>query len=210
MHGWFGLTSIAAISAVLTGIMAQMADGPFSTTSPIAAALNTFCYWTVDTNILVAIAAAAIAYPSDRTSRWLPELLPTALSGIALTGLVFNTMMRDDRGHGVRALHSDLAHIAVPAMMIGGWLLFMPRPTLRWRGLLWAFAFGMSWSVATFWRGMVSGYYPYNFINAEALGYVATFLNTMEFTTVYLAVGSFCIALQKIKIHFICRHGGEP
>jgi len=43
---------------------------------------------------------------------------------------MLNTLLRDGQRDGLQELHAELAHVAVPILMVVGWALFGPRRNL--------------------------------------------------------------------------------
>lgn len=101
-----------------------------------------------------------------------------SLLGITITGIVYAVVLaplHDPRGIGAWTNAGE--HYVVPVMTLVGWLLLGPRPRITGavvaRALLWPVAW-IGWILA---QGVVTGWYPYGFMDAAELGYAAALRN---------------------------------
>jgi hypothetical protein len=78
---------------------------------------------------------------------------------------------------GADYLADKLLHIATPALILVGWLVFGPRG-LATRRDVWAFlVLPVGWLVYTLVRGAFVGWYPYPFLDVDLHGYGVALLN---------------------------------
>ncbi|WP_432483662.1 Pr6Pr family membrane protein [Kineococcus esterisolvens] len=141
--------------------------------------LRLFSYFTVQSNLLVLAVSATLALRPDRDGAGWRVLRLDALLGIAITGVVYTTLLAP----GVRLDGADrwvnaVEHHAAPVAALAGWVLFGPRPRLERRTLLLAFAWPLAWVAWTFAHGAATGWYPYPFLDAASAGYAAALLGT--------------------------------
>ncbi|MCI2239372.1 Pr6Pr family membrane protein [Paenibacillus sp. TRM 82003] len=136
-------------------------------------------YFTVQSNLLVLGACATLAVRPDRDGPAWRVLRLDALLGITITGVVYATLLAPDvQLQGVDRWIDAVEHYGAPAATLAGWLLFGPRPRLDRRTLLLAFAWPLAWVVWTFAHGALTGWYPYPFLDAAAIGYPAALAAT--------------------------------
>ena len=127
-RAWFGLTALAVLAGLVIQLIAVIdpEDGRFATTGQRM--LNVFCFFTVQSNILVGITTGLLALRLERPAFVFRVLRLTALVSIAVTGVVYHvalSQLRELDGYGLIADH--LLHTAVPLLAVIGWLLFGPR-----------------------------------------------------------------------------------
>ena len=148
---------IMAISAVVIEIVFQ--KGPNS-------GLNILSYFTIQSNLIVAVALALnIFYRSD-TPGWLSILKSGAAIWILVTGLVFHFLLSQVyHPVGILLVSNIMLHYLVPIGVQLNWLIFEKKGTYRhqytfiWIGYPTVFAF------ASLLRAKIDGFYPYWFIN---------------------------------------------
>ena len=154
----------------MLGVTVNAARDPFSLGSHVAAGLNAFAYWTIDANLLSMLAGIAVLSDRWARSKLGAALLLTALVAISQTCIVFNLVLRDGHQTGLQAIHAELAHVIVPVLVVGGWVAFVPRGTLRAGSAIWPVLFATFWIAATLARGGVIGKFPYKFLDFSQIG----------------------------------------
>lgn len=129
-------------------------------------------YFTIQSNIFVLVASVVLARSPARDGRVWRVVRLDALLAIAVTGIVYNTVLaRLVHLDGIALWTNAALHIVSPTITLGVWLLVGPRPRITWSAVAWAFVWPVAWIVYTFVRGAVTGWYPYPFMNASTLGY---------------------------------------
>jgi hypothetical protein len=171
-RSWFAVNVLVVVAglAVQVSVTAGATGGRFS--SPAARVANLFCFFTIDSNLLVAFTSAAFALGLARPRTLFQVLRLDALVGIAVTGVVFQVALsglNDLSGWG--AFADNMLHKVSPILCVLGWLLFGPRGLLGWRVVWWSLLFPLGWLVFTLIRGAIIDFYPYPFVDVTALGY---------------------------------------
>ena len=178
-NGVIGLLVLAALVAqsVLT---ARTGTVPLPTRF-----IRMFSFFTVQSNILVGIAAFSLALAPGRDGRWWRVLRLDALVGISVTGVVYTTVLRTQHQlHGWAVVTDGVFHYLVPLATVAGWLAFGPRRRCDARTALWALAWPLAWLAYTLLHGYVTGWYPYPFIDVTRHGYGGVALNSLAVTAV--------------------------
>jgi hypothetical protein len=146
-----------------------------------ASVVNLFSYFTIQSNILVMIAAALIAKRPDRGGTAFGILRLAGLVGITITGLIFATVLAGTADfEGLAWWYDKIFHYVVPAMTVGGFFFLHPRTRLG-RSSWWFIGWAVAWLAYTLIRGAVShpGYraphgrlsdVPYDFLDADRHG----------------------------------------
>ncbi|WP_432549020.1 Pr6Pr family membrane protein [Kineococcus arenarius] len=141
--------------------------------------MRLFSYFTIQSNVLVLAAAASLTLRPDRDGPAWRVLRLDALLGITITGVVYATVLGPGLQHsGVDWWVNAAVHYVSPVASVLGWLLFGPRPRLDRRTLVLAFAWPLAWVAWTFAHGAATGWYPYPFLDASAIGVPAALAGT--------------------------------
>jgi hypothetical protein len=144
-----------------------------------------FSYFTIQSNLLVAIAAVGLALAPDRDGALWRVLRLDGLIGISVTGVVYTTVLRvPDHLHGWAAATDAVFHYAVPLATVLGWLAFGPRPRCDVRTVAWSLVWPVAWIIYTLLHGSVTHWYPYPFIDVTVHGYGLVLLNAFAVAAV--------------------------
>jgi hypothetical protein len=154
-------------------------------------------YFTVQSNILVAVTSAALVLRPNRVGRLWGVLRLDALFGIAVTGIVYSTLLRGVvELHGAAAITNALLHYVGPLMAVLGWLLFGPRPHINENTLMLSLIWPGLYVGYTFAHGAVSHWYPYPFIDVTTHGYVTVVRNGIGLILLLVGVGALFMYLD--------------
>ena len=144
-------------------------------------------YFTIQSNLLVAVTAVQLARDPLRDGRWWRPVRAAALVGITVTGLVHFVLLRPLLDlHGASWAADKLLHMVVPVVAIIGWLVAGPRPRAPWRDALAALAWPVAWLAWTLVVGAVSGWYPYPFLDVGAKGAASVAVTCVGVTLLFL------------------------
>ncbi len=191
---WHGLTAlVAAVALVVQVALVVSGESVLVTTGevpPTSVRLARFAsYFTVQSNALVLLTSAALALRPDRDGWAWRVLRLDALLGITVTGLVHWFLLRPLLDlEGASYVTDTLLHVAVPALALGGWLLFGPRPRLATDLLLPALGWPVAWLVFTVLRGAGTGWYPYPFLDVGVRGGAAVAATSVGVAALLVAV----------------------
>jgi hypothetical protein len=187
----------AAIAAIAwTGLGLQF-HATFGQLHSVAATLWTiFLYFTVITNLLVAIVFTAQAFGWSRIAT--PFNLGGVTIAILLVGIVYITLLNGSLElSGGAKLADTLNHKVTPVLVGLYWLFVAKKGRLDWNDpAKWAllplayFAYGL-------WRGHVEGKYPYPFMNLARLGWPQTLVNAVAMAMGFIAVGYVMVWLDR-------------
>ncbi|MCR6489870.1 Pr6Pr family membrane protein [Amycolatopsis sp. OK19-0408] len=197
MHGskltrvWFGVTTLVALTGLVTQVIATAGDttGQFRTAAGRIA--NLFCYFTIDSNLLVTVTSALVALGLARGGLF-RVLWLDALVGIIVTGIVYQVALEGlYELHGLSLFSDTMLHKVTPLLFVAGWVVAGPRHAPAWRTVWWSLVYPLAWLAFTLPRGAITGFYPYPFVDAAALGYGQVTLNCV-------GIGLFFVALAAI------------
>ncbi|VTR77865.1 Pr6Pr family membrane protein [Cellulomonas hominis] len=186
------LLALAATAGVLLELGRALADGPGDAGTMAERLTRLFSYFTIQSNILVAVASGLLAAQPLRTGRVRAVLHLDALLCIGVTGVVYHAVLADSAAVLTPSgrLANLLLHTVTPVGAWLVWLLVGPRPRFGGSTVAWAVAYPLAWIAYTFVRGAVVGWYPYPFLDAGAIG-----LSTAVRNTAAVAVGFLVLAV---------------
>lgn len=190
-RGWHSLTLIVVAAALIlqVGLVIQ-GQAVLSETQvpPLSTRLwHLVGYFTIQSNVLAAVAAATLVRNPDRDGPLWRVLRIDAVLGITLTGLVHFFLLRPLQDlEGLNAVADAGLHLAVPVLVLTGWLIFGPRPRLTMSTLLWSLLWPVAWLVVTLLLGAATQWYPYPFLDVDARGLGAVLLTCGAVTLVFL------------------------
>ena len=146
-----------------------------------------FAYFTIQSNVLVALTSTALARdPALDRPAW-PVLRLAGLVGITVNGLVHFVLLRPLLDlHGADWLADKLLHVAVPLLAVLAWAAVGPRPRITAREAAYALCWPVVWLVWTLVVGQVDGWVPYPFLDAGAEGWGAVALVSVGVTVLFL------------------------
>jgi hypothetical protein len=203
MHGskltraWFAVTALVALTGLVTQVIATASDttGQFRTAAGRIA--NLFCFFTIDSNLLVTVTSALVALGLAR-GRLFAVLWLDALVGIIVTGIVYQVALAGlYELHGLPLFSDTVLHKVTPILFVLGWLVAGPRGALTWRTVWLSLLYPLVWVAFTLPRGALTGFYPYPFIDAGALGYGAVTVNCVFIGLFFVALATGALLLDR-------------
>lgn len=193
---WHAVTAAIAVACIVTElVMVTNGHNPLLATDVPPAStrvIRFLSYFTIESNLLVAITSTMLALRPDRDGLLFRVLRLDALFGIAVTLVVYAVLLAPQHDpHGVNAVTNAGLHYVAPLMAIVGWLLFGPRPRIDDRTLLFALIWPALYIGYTLAHGAASDWYPYPFIDAARLGYVTALRNGLGMVVLMAGVATF-------------------
>jgi hypothetical protein len=194
---WFGATAgcVAAGVVISAVTAANNAEGHFH---PAAARLfNTLAFFTIQSNLLVGVAALLLAIRLERSSLWFSVVRLSGLTAITVTGIVFHAVLAqtlDLKNWAVAG--NELVHTVVPVMAVVGWLILGPRGLVSKRVAWLSLIFPVCWLAFTLIRGAIAHWYPYPFIDVTQLGYGGAAVNCIWVALLMLGLAAGATVLD--------------
>lgn len=148
-----------------------------------------FCYFTIQSNVLVAITTLPLIRDPAYDGRGWRVLRAAAVVGITITGVVHFVLLRPLLDlDGLDRLADSLLHLVVPALALVGWLMFGPRPRTSRRDLGLAFAWPVAWLALTFIVRAATGWVPYPFLDPAENGWSGVIVAALGITALFAVV----------------------
>ena len=176
---WLGVGLTVVISAAdayeptipepgMYGVHPEGVAGVFSRVA------DTLSYFTIWSNIVVALAATLLARRRVPVTGWLRVLRLDAVLMITVTALVYAVLLAPTADIvGWSRLTDPILHQVTPAVTVLVWLVFGPRRWVSGRVVLASLILPVAWIAWMLLRGAVIGTYPYDFANVAELGYTS-------------------------------------
>jgi hypothetical protein len=198
-RAWFAVNAVVVVVAlaIQIPITAAATEGVFDT--PAARVANLFTFFTILSNILVAAVCLVLAARPGHRSPLFAVVWLDGLLAIAVTGIVYNTVLIGlYELRGAELVADRLFHMASPALFVLGWLLFGPRGLVTARTVALSLLYPLLWLAFTLVRGAIISWYPYPFLQVPELGYGRVTLNSLLITSLFLALAAAVVGMDRI------------
>jgi hypothetical protein len=168
--------------------------------------LRFFSFFTIDTNILVALCFSFIfLHSNSRVGRFFTNASTiTAITiYVTIVGIVYNVILRSTwHPEGLQKIVDELLHSVVPALFILFWLLFIPIEQLKWKNAFSWIIYPIVYMTFAIIHGAITKFYPYPFIDVNALGYNKALVNAGGILLVIFLLSLALIATGKLMKKF--------
>jgi hypothetical protein len=194
---WFGLTAAAVAFGIVVNVaVAATTTGGFFTTAA-GRVFNVFCFFTIQSNLIVGITCLLLAIDPGWTSTTFDIFRLIGIVAITITGVVYHAALRSLFDLESWALVGDVTvHTVVPALAVGTWIVFGPRGRTSRRIMWLSLLFPVFWFVFALTRGAIIDYYAYPFVDVIRLGYAKVLMNAVWVGILYLGVAAATVALD--------------
>ena len=167
----------------------------------IEATVRYFSFFTILTNILVALALTLPwLAPDTSLGRFFtrPSVRTAILTYIVIVAVIYHYLLAKLwNPQGWQLLVDTIEHVVTPLLYVIDWVLFVPKGTIRWKSALAWLVYPLVYAVYSLIHGAVTGFYPYPFINVGELGYDKMFLNMGVLVLVFLGLGLALIGIDR-------------
>ncbi len=152
---------------------------------------DTLSYFTIWSNVVVAVSATLLLARPVRTGLVHRVLRLDALLMITITAIVYQVLLAPAAVVvGWSRLTDPILHVVTPLLTVGVWLVFGPRGWVGARTVPLALVVPLAWVAWMLVRGAVVHAYPYGFANVSELGYPAVAATLAVILVVGLVVAS--------------------
>ena len=185
----FGINGlVAGFGALFSFTLTVLGTYPSQNTNPTALGFadqgllgrvfDYFTYFTLWSNILVAIVMLMLFARPDRDSFWFRVLRLDSVLMIVVTGIIYNVVLAATaKNQGLEVWTNFFLHVLTPILTFVVWLIAGPRGWISWRIIAASLILPIIWLVFALVRGAFIGAYPYGFLDVAVYGYGTVFTN---------------------------------
>ena len=168
--------------------------------------LRFFAFFTIDTNIIVALCFTFIFLGNTtRLGRFFSKASTvTAITVyITIVGIVYNVILRSLwEPEGMQKIVDELLHSVTPVLFIIFWLIFVPIEQLKWKNAFPWLIYPIVYMTYAILHGAITKFYPYPFVDVNKLGYNKALLNTSGVLLIIFLLSLALIGTGKIMKKF--------
>ncbi|WP_429252450.1 Pr6Pr family membrane protein [Paraburkholderia sp. GAS333] len=199
--------TLASVIAVIAWV-ALVAQANLTIDRTLARGLTVFdglarmsSYLTNLTVLACAVCFACVAWRGHKSPVVRFFRQPTVVTAVVVymvfVGIAYNLLLRGYWSPTpLRRILNESLHSVLPMLSALYWVLFVPRFHLRWRHCLLWLVYPVAYLVVTFWRGSLSDFYPYPFINVDTLGVEHVLVNAALLFGGFLMLMAVFIAIN--------------
>jgi hypothetical protein len=182
----------AAVGIFALGLQFYVIAAPLEGAELTKWIIEYFCFFTILTNCLAALAMALpVIAPGSTPGRFLdqPSVRTAIASYIVIVAAVYHLILRqywDPKGWAQVA--DVLLHYVTPAMFVLDWLVFVPKGQVPWRTVVTSLVFPLIYVAWTLVHGAQTNWYPYPCVDVASLGLEQVLMNVAGLLGVFLAV----------------------
>lgn len=162
--------------------------------------INTLSYFTILTNLLVAIVSTACALRGDAdTFLTRPSTQAATAVYIFIVGVTYALLLRSVwEPTGINAVLNVALHDITPILYVLYWFIFVPKGTLRWAHPIYWLIYPLIYVIYSIARGAITGLYPYHFVDVTLLGYPRALTNTALLLIGFWIIGLVVVAIDRV------------
>lgn len=190
---------LIAVIAIVVAVVAQWLE---SSQTPTYSFWNFFGYFTIQSNLIIAVALAVTLVAAARRKR--ADLAVSVFRGaatvyIATTGIVYNTLLTGANVSASVPWSNDIVHKIIPVYAVLDWLLFSDRARLLLRHVWWFLLYPAVWTTVVLVRGATDGWVPYPFLDpAQGYGVVAIYVVGIAVSITLL--GILVVGMSRLRL----------
>ena len=160
-----------------------------------------FSYFTILSNIIVAVTATAVAFLPRLTFFQGHSVQAAAAVYITIVGIVYSLFLRTVWPSVSLAAVADHAlHDVVPIAYVVYWLVFAPKSLIAWADPIKWLSFPLVYILYSLIRGALVNWYPYWFVDISQIGYASGLLNTAFVLAGFIVTGYIFAGIAKIMV----------
>lgn len=165
--------------------------------------LRFFSFFTILTNILVAIVFTANYFKSKKGFKFFVNPRTQSAVGvyIFIVGFVYNLILRFIwKPIGLQQIVDEFLHLIIPIGYIMYWFYYVNKATISWKSIYVWLLYPLIYICTVLFLGSLSTFYPYPFINATALGYTIVLRNAFLLTLFFGLVSLLFVCVAKYSV----------
>lgn len=174
-----------------------------STVDTVTQTVRFFSYFTILTNLMVAVYSTSLWLSPKRSIAvfFAKSTASTAVTlYILLVGLVYNLVLRGIwQPQGMARVVDETLHSIVPLLVLCHWWCIPDKGLLKWKDILGWLIYPFVYLVYTLAHGAISGFYPYPFVDVDALGLSKVLINSCIVGLAVVLMGVILIGIARFK-----------
>lgn len=195
---YLGLLTVTAWFALIFQFYLHINSGA-ATSSELL--IRFFSYFTIDSNLLVAICATTIfLFPKNAFGTFFKRssVITAITVYITVVALIYNTVLRFLWVlNGWAIVLNELLHVIMPLLFLIYWVYFVPKHPLKWSNIWGWLIFPLIYIFFVLIRGAYANFYPYPFLNVTELGLQQVILNCIFITLLFVMLFFAFVAIGK-------------
>ena len=201
---FFGATAALVTYGIVLQVVLAAGNETGRFASVAGRIVNTLSFFTVQSNVLVAITTGLLAVRLVRTSTLFRVVRLTAVIAITITGVVFHIALAGlQELSGKEAAADWILHTASPVLCVVGWLVFGPRGRVDRRVASLCVIFPLAWLAYALIRGALVDdqfgrpFYPYPFLDVTDLGYGTVLVNVLIVAVLFALLALLALVIDR-------------
>lgn len=184
------LVIVSAIGGVLLNLYLALSSGN-DLHSQSTIFVNVFSYFTIQSNLLVALVCAGILWRKNFFGKYEQLFHLGALVDISITFAVVQLILSKLVSYeGIVLFADNLVHIITPALFVAYWFLFHNKQRFAYRNVFVWLIYPLLYLAYSLLRGLSVNWYPYPFINANLISYQQILLNSVGLFVAFVVTGA--------------------
>lgn len=172
-------------------------------TSNLETIIRFFSFFTILTNTIVALFFSAKLFTSKKNPlNFLNKnvALTATTVFILLVGIVYQIVLRSIwEPKGLQKVVDELLHSFIPLFVFVYWFLYSKKEDLNFITFIKWLSYPILYFIFIISRGLVSGFYPYPFVNVDKLGWTKIGINFVLITITILILFVILVFIGRRK-----------
>lgn len=169
-----------------------------------------FAYFTIDTSMVAAVALAVAAYfawTGRPETKVLTIVRLSVVTYALVVSIVYNALLRGmppaavDGDYKWPQAPNEVLHVWAAVFILLDWLISQPLVRLRIRAIFWTLLFPLAWAVFSIVRGIITGWWPYWFIDPNDPGGIPQMVMYIVGIMVFMIVMAFLSLMLSRATH---------
>jgi len=160
-----------------------------------------FSYFTILTNLIVAVSYTfQLLKPGSGLGRFFssPKVKTAIAVYITFVGLGYSLLLRHLwKPQGISWVADELLHDVTPVLYVIYWLMAVPKGILNWKDIPSWLIYPAVYFVYALIKGLITGVYPYPFIDLDELGVQGLLINLIMLIIGFSVMGFIYVAINK-------------
>ncbi len=161
-----------------------------------------FSYFTIVTNLFVAVVFTAQLYKNKQNKFWhffaRNNVISCATAAIIVVCIVYHYLLSSTHKlQGFNYIVDRTLHYVIPPLTIIFWWLVVPKNKINFIGVLSWLVYPLAYFMYILIRGALTHMYPYDFINVDKNGFLATLQFAGGLFAFYIFLGFILVGINK-------------